>query len=82
MSRAKHHLELLTTKFRSGKYVKPSQFIDEVKDSGDIEEVLYKSATSKDGPLNEVDFKIGDLIVHTRFGTGQIEDLNEHIIRI
>lgn len=82
MSRAKTNLEILTTKFRSGKYVKPSQFIDEVKETGELEEVNHKSSDVESAPLKDVDFKIGDLIVHTRFGTGQIEDLNEHIIRI
>lgn len=82
MSRAKTNLEILTTKFRGGKYVKPSTFIDEVLTTGELKVIAHKSNDDESKPLKEVDFKIGDLIVHTRFGTGQIEDLNEHIIRI
>jgi len=82
MSRAKTSLEILGTKFRGGKYVKPSQFIDEVKETGELEILKHKSNVDTDISAPAIDFKIGDLIVHTRFGTGQIEDLNEHIIRI
>ncbi len=82
MSRAKSTLEILSTKFRGGKYVKPSQFIDEVKDAGDLEISNHKSNEEESASDLQSNFKSGDLIVHSRFGTGQIQDINEHIIRI
>jgi len=82
MSRAKTTLEILSTKFRGGKYVKVSQFIDEVKETGSLESVNHKASPTSGATPSNFDFKSGDLIIHTRFGTGQIEDINEHVIRI
>lgn len=81
MSRAKTNLEILAPKFRSGKYVKPSVFIEEVKETGQLYET-NESPGKTDTLIDSNTFKTGDLISHERFGTGQIEDINEHIIRI
>lgn len=84
MSRAKTRLEILSTKFSGGRYLKPSQFIEEALDTEGLQVIEHKS---KNKNLNVTsasasDFKAGDLIVHTRFGTGEIQSISEHVIRI
>ncbi len=79
MSRARHRLEILSSKFSSGKYVRPSQFIQELESAKLLEQVDFKATQAS---AHSTHFKAGDMVRHARFGEGQVEEVNPHIIRI
>jgi DNA helicase-2/ATP-dependent DNA helicase PcrA len=80
MSRARHTLEILSTQFSGGKYVRPSQFITELESEGQILKVKQNSSAEKS--TGDTPFSPGDVITHIHFGKGQVEEVNAHIIRI
>lgn len=93
MTRARHHLELLTYNIRSDAHVKESRFVQNVRRIIAPEEV--KKTTSRKLPkppkyqvtlenaiTDESDLSIGDQVEHHLYGVGRISSLTSDSIEI
>lgn len=73
LSRAKHGISLVHTKFKNGQYNKASPFIKEfIASSKAIEIQHFKQSPP---PTSLTGFAIGDQVLHTSFGLGTLVDL-------
>jgi DNA helicase-2/ATP-dependent DNA helicase PcrA len=76
LSRSKYGIALIQTKFKNGQYIKASSFVKEFLNGGkdNIQIKHYKIET----PISHLKgFEIGDQVLHTSFGVGQLLDLYE-----
>lgn len=74
LSRAKYGITLIQTKFKNGQYNKASSFVKEYIKSGQdrIHITHYKDEKP---PSALKGFEVGDQVLHTSFGVGQLLDL-------
>ena len=76
LSRAKYGITLIQTKFKNGQYNKASTFVKEFIKSGKDNIHIQHYKDEKPASILK-GFDIGDKVLHTSFGVGQILDLYE-----
>lgn len=69
LSRAKSTLNLLHTKFVSGKFNSDIQFINELKESPHVNYRIYRAK-------EKFTLEVGEIVHHKSFGTGKIIDIS------
>lgn len=75
LSRAKSDLNILHSKFISGKYNSKIQFIDELKNNSHVKYKIYKAK-------EKFTLENGEIVHHKKFGTGKIIDITNRNVSI
>lgn len=69
LSRAKRSLNILHSKFISGKFNNNTQFIDELKESPHVDYRIYRAK-------EKFTLEVGEIVHHKSFGVGKIIDIS------
>lgn len=81
LSRAKHKITLVHTKFKNGQYNKASDFMRDFQSSS--KEYIVEEQFSHKKETAQLDgFEIGDKLLHTSFGVGHLIDIDGDRIMI
>lgn len=80
LSRARHAITLVHTKFKNGQYNKSSQFLNEYKKYPGV--VLKENENKKEVVEQLHGFSVNDKVLHTSFGVGTLIDIDGDRIMI